>query len=120
MERRMKKVIIVAFRTVSDNFDSDYERSKFFRELHGWNQSVPSEKKRYVYRRNGLLDLVPHEKIADSVFMAMMDDMERIEDFFNAWSEKVEYDIMQAMVERKRFMRLAEQEENDDNIDSSG
>lgn len=103
---KMKKVIIVTFRTHSDSFDSEYERSKFFKELHGWKQSVPSENKRYVYRRNGLLDFVPHEKIADSVFMAMLDDMERIEDFFNQWNKKVEYDIMRIMVERERFLRM--------------
>jgi hypothetical protein len=110
----MKKVIIVTFRTRSENFDSDYERSKFFRELHGWKQSVPSEKKKYTYRRPGLLDEIPHDKIADSVFMAMMEDMKRFEEFFDQWQEKVDYNIMKIMVERERFLRLLNSRENKD------
>ncbi|MBI2075791.1 MAG: hypothetical protein HYT72_00895 [Candidatus Aenigmarchaeota archaeon] len=104
IRRRMERTIIVRFHTNQDNFDSDYERSKFFRSLHGWKQTVPKENKRYLYHRNGLLDEVPHVKIADSVFAVAAEHMRRVEQFFDQWDEKVEYDIIEAMME---FRKLA-------------
>lgn len=95
----MEKTIIIAFHTNRDSFESDYERSKFFKDLHGWKQTVPKENKKYLYHRNGLLDEVPHMKIADSVFAVAAEHMERIEEFFDQWESKVEYDIIEAMME---------------------
>ena len=98
--------VIISFHTKSDRFASDYERSKFFRELHGWKQTVPRENKKYMYKRNGLLDEVPHVKIADSVFMVAMENMKRMMQFFDEWNDKVECNMMEVMMNKKRLRRL--------------
>lgn len=94
----MGRCIIIRFRTNSDRFDSDYERMKFFKELHGWKQTVPSEKKKYVYHRTGLLDEIPHMKVADSVFIVAMQHFSEVEKFFDEWEDKVEYDAIEVMM----------------------
>ncbi|MBI4163060.1 MAG: hypothetical protein HY513_05230 [Candidatus Aenigmarchaeota archaeon] len=102
----LKPVIIITFHTKPAAFDSDYDRSKFFRELHGWRQSVPKNDRTYTYRRRGLLDEVPHVKIADSVFMAALENMERIESFFEEWEKKVDFDIMEVMMQKNSIEKL--------------
>lgn len=96
--------VIVTFDTRADKFDSEYERNKFFRELHGWNQIVPRGGKRYEYRRPGLLDEVPHIRVADSAFIVALEHMKRMEEFFDAWHEKVHCDMMKIMMEDRRML----------------
>jgi len=102
----MGKCVIISFRTIPEKFDSDYDRSRFFKELYGWKQTVPKNGRRYLYKRLGVLDDVPHKKIADSVFLIAMEHMKRMEEFFSEWEKKVEYDIMNVMVERNRIKDL--------------
>lgn len=102
----MAPAIIITFHTKSEKFDSDYERMKFFRGLHGWKQMVPKEHKKYIYRRRGLLDEVPHSKIADSVFMMALEHMKRVSDYFNEWEDKVDFEIMKVMVEKQRLLNM--------------
>lgn len=97
----MKPAIIITFHTKHDRFESDYEKTKFFRELHGWKQTVPGKGKRYVYNRPGLLDEIEHAKIADSVFVAAMEHMKEVERFFREWEGKVEWDMREIMMARK-------------------
>ena len=101
--RGNEAAVLITFNTFGDRFESNYERNKFFRELHGWKQTVPRNERRYVYRRSGLLDEVPHIKVSDSVFIVAMEHMKRMEDFFRQWREKVECDMMEIMIERQRF-----------------
>ncbi len=103
-KKGLKQAVIITFHT--KNFNSDYERSKFFRELHGWKQTVPRENKKYFYRRKGVLDEVPHVKIADSVFMVAMENMRRMMDFFDEWEDKVECDMMEILLSREKLRRL--------------
>ena len=96
--------VIITFDTISNRFDSEYERNKFFRELHGWNQTVPAKGKRYEYRRAGLLDEVPHIRVADSAFIVALENMKRMEKFFDSWHEKVHCDMMKIMMEDRKMM----------------
>src|SRR3990167_3919945 len=102
----MRKVFIITFH--SKAFDSGYERSKFFKELHGWKQNV----KNYEYRRKGVLDEVPHVKIADSVFMVAAEHMKRMEEFFRQWEDNVEFETTEIMIRNQRIMKklLAEED----------
>ncbi len=100
--------VIITFDTQAKKFDSDYERNKFFRELHGWKQTVPSGGKRYEYRRLGLLDEIPHIRVADSAFIVAMEHMKRMQQFFREWEDKVEYDMMKIMMQPEQLKRLFE------------
>ncbi|MBI2583043.1 MAG: hypothetical protein HYW25_00100 [Candidatus Aenigmarchaeota archaeon] len=110
------RAVIITFNTSQKNFDSAYERNKFFRELHGWEQTVPSGNKKYHYRRPGLLDEIPHAKIADSVFMIMEEHMKRMEEFFSQWHEKVNWEMHEILMERKNFINMVETNRNQDAI----
>ena len=102
-------VVIITFRTRNDRFDSEYEKSKFFRELHGWKQTVPHNGKRYVYIRKGLLGEIPHIKIAESTFIVPKDEIDAIRHYMEGWSDKVEFEMMDMIMRQREFMRrLAE------------
>ena len=98
--------VIITFDTQAKKFDSDYERNKFFRELHGWKQTVPSGGKRYEYRRPGLLDEIPHIRVADSAFIVAMEHMKRMEQFFDEWHDKVRCEMMKVMMDRMDMMQM--------------
>jgi len=109
--RRNGEAVIVTFDTQAEKFTSNSERNRFFHELHGWKQTVPSGGKRYVYRRSGLLDEIPHIKVADSAFIVAMEHFDRVEKFFDGWADKVECDMMRIMMQdTERLRRLAGQE----------
>ncbi|MBI5332933.1 MAG: hypothetical protein HZB65_05135 [Candidatus Aenigmarchaeota archaeon] len=110
--RKNEKVVIVSFDTLSDRFDSDYERNKFFKDLYGWKQTVPGHRKSYNYRRPGLLDGIPHQRISSSVFMVAMEHMKRIEDFFDQWRRKVECDMIEVVLERERMLKRLRREQD--------
>lgn len=110
--KKNDKVVIISFDTVSEKFDSNYERNKFFRELYGWEQIVPREGKNYKYRRPGLLDEIPHQKISNSVFMIALEHMKRMEEFFEQWRKKVEYDIIEVVLERERILKSLRRKED--------
>lgn len=94
-----KKAVLFAFSVQSGKFESHYERNKFFRGLYGWKQMVRKEvvvsnkqkpkEKVYTYRREGLLDEMPHEKVDQSSFIVPEDDFVKINKFFKEWRDKV-------------------------------
>jgi hypothetical protein len=106
--KNLTSAVIITVRANRGKFESDYERIKFFKELHGWNQTVPGERRKYVYRRSGLLDEVPHVRLADSVFAVAMEHMKQMEQFFSEWEEKVDFEIMEIMTNRKMFVNTQE------------
>ena len=104
-------VAIITFHTNPQKFDSDYERIKFFKELHGWKQTVPKNGKRYMYHRPGLLDEVPHVKLADSAFMVAMEHMDQVRKYFDVWADKVHCEMFKAMInDQKRIRQLSGEE----------
>ena len=69
---------------------------------------MPSGGKRYEYRRPGLLDEVPHIRVADSAFIVAMEHMKRMERFFDEWHDKVHCDMMKIMMDPVTMKRLFE------------
>jgi len=108
-KKGLRQVVIIKFHTRSKKFSSDYERNKFFRGLHGWKQIIPGEKKKYLYKRTGLLDEIPHAKIADSVFMVAMENMRRVMEYFDQWENKIDYEMTEVMMEREKLKRMFRQ-----------
>ncbi|MBI5347560.1 MAG: hypothetical protein HZB66_03045 [Candidatus Aenigmarchaeota archaeon] len=90
-----KKAVLISFDTIPEKFESNYERNKFFRGLYGWNQTIPKNKNEsYSYRRRGVLDEVPHVKVADSAFIIPLNEAEKIARYFEEWSDKVMCEMM--------------------------
>lgn len=96
--KRVKSAVLICFSIQSGKFESNYERNRFFRDLYGWKQIVRRiqttsgkrvKKRTYTYRRIGLLDEIPHEKIDQSSFIVPEREFEKVERFFKAWRNKV-------------------------------
>lgn len=88
-KRGNKTAILISFDTASEKFISASERNKFFSELHGRRQIIIKRSKRYEYKREGLLDVIPHIKVDNSVFIIALEHLKRMQEFFNEWEDKV-------------------------------
>jgi len=118
-----KKAILFAFSVQSSKFESHYERNKFFRGLYGWKQMVRKEvivskkqgpkEKVYTYRREGLLDEMPHEKVDQSSFIVPEDDFVKITKFFNEWRNKVIWKSFKVLLDEDFFKEGLEEEEEE-------
>lgn len=93
--------ILICFDSDADKFDSDYERTKFFRGLYGWNQVIRKGESVYEYHREGLLNEIPHIKVESSAFIVALKEMRRILDYFDEWSDKVTWRTFKVLLDAK-------------------
>jgi len=100
LERR--KAVLITFTVNTSKFDSNSERNKFYKELYGWKQIVKREEKRYTYRREGLLDEIPHLKIDKSIFIIMKRHMDRMRRFLEQWEDKIKWDMFDVLLDEER------------------
>ena len=105
--------ILVSFNTNVDKFDSISERSKFFEKLHGRKQTIIKEKKKYEYRRPGVLDEIPHIPVDNSVFIIMQEHMKRMEQFFDQWDDKVLVKTFPVLLNEEEAEQLEERPEEE-------
>lgn len=81
------------------------EKTKFFKELYGWTQTVPGGKKKYVYHREGVLEEMPHEKVNQSSFLVPENEAERMMEFFDEWGKKVMLKTFKVLLDDNDFFR---------------
>jgi len=106
-----KTAVLISFDTDAEKFESAYERNKFFNELHGRKQVIIKENKRYEYRREGLLDEVPHLKVANSVFIIMQEHMRMMQEFFGEWEDKVMFRSFPVLLSPSEFKEMEQNSE---------
>lgn len=106
-----KKGVLIAFSVQSEKFVSNYERNKFFHTLYGWTQTISGGKKEYVYRREGILDEMPHVKVDQSSFIVEEDDFDKLFRFFHEWSNKVIWKTFKVLLDEETINKLEESEE---------
>jgi hypothetical protein len=121
-----KKAVLIAFSVQSEKFESHYERNKFFRGLYGWKQMIRKEvvvskkqkpqEKFYTYRREGLLDEIPHEKVDQSSFIVPEDDFNKITKFFKEWRDKVMWKSFKVLLDEdlEDFFKESLEEEEEE------
>lgn len=109
-----KRGVLIAFSVKSKEFGSNYERNKFFKALYGWKQTIPKENKKYVYRREGILDEIPHEKVDQSSFIIPENSFEKIEEFFEEWSKKVIWRTFKVLLEEDELEEMFEDFEEEE------
>ena len=97
-----RRAFLITFTVKTSKFDSMSERNKFYKELYGWKQIVKKREKRYVYRRDGLLDEIPHIKVDKSIFIIMKKHMERMRRFFEEWEDKIKWDMFDVLLDDER------------------
>jgi hypothetical protein len=105
-----KTAILVSFDTRNEMFKSPSEKSKFFEELYGRNQTINRGKKKYFYRRDGLMDEIPNIKVDSSVFIVAMEQMKKMEEFMNEWEKKVMFKTFPVLLEENEMEQLEEPE----------
>ena len=98
--------VLISFNTESVKFESNSERNKFFCGLHGRKQIIVKNEKRYEYKREGLLDEIPHIKVDNSVFIIAMEHMEKMMQFFDEWEDKVEVKTFPVLLDRSEAKEL--------------
>jgi hypothetical protein len=98
MKRIAKRGFIITF-TMKSGVKKNSEKTKFFKQLYGWTQTIPGKKKEYEYHREGVLDEVPHKKIAQSAFIIPEEDFEKIAEFFEEWQKKVIWNPFKVLIE---------------------
>ena len=101
-----KTAVLISFDTVKEKFDSASERNRFYWKLYGRRQVVVRHSKRYVYQREGILEEIPHIKVADSVFIVAMEHMKRMMRFFDEWEDKVELKTFPVLLDEKEKNKL--------------
>ncbi len=101
-----KKAILITFSVKSKKFDSNYERNKFFRGLYGWKQIVTKQEKRYIYKRDGLLDEMPHLKVDQSMFIIMQKHLEKMIEFLDNWEDKIRWDKFDVLLDQEQEKML--------------
>ncbi len=112
----MKKGILICFSVKSEKFESFSERNKFFKKLYGWKQVIRKEvrvgkpkEKVYVYKREGLLDEIPHLKVDQSSFIVPEEEFEKIIEFLKEWHDKIIWRTFKVLLE-ENFEDLIEEE----------
>lgn len=106
-----KRGVIFTF-TMKSARVSNSEKTKFFKELYGWTQTIPGGKKKYVYHREGILEDIPHEKVHQSSFLVPENEAERMMQFFDEWRKKVMLKTFRVLLDDDSFFRQFRQIKN--------
>jgi hypothetical protein len=105
IRKKKEEAILISFDTLKDKFDSASERNRFFWKLYGRKQVIIKQSGRYEYDREGLLEGIPHIKVASSVFIIAMNHLKEMMKFFDEWEDKIDL---------KTFPVLLDDEEADE------
>ena len=103
--------ILISFSTDIEKFSSVVERNKFFHELYGRKQIIIKGRRRYEYRRPGILDEIPHMPVDPSVFIIAREHFRRMEKFMGEWEDKVIFKTFPVLLSRREMHALMEEED---------
>ena len=87
------------------------DRNKFFKMLYGWEQRVPSEKKTYTYKREGLLDTMPHTRVDQSSFIVPEANFDEVISFFEQWTNKIIWKTFKVLLNKNEMDEMFEEVE---------
>ena len=101
-----KKAVLISFSIMTKKFENKSERNKFYKELYGCKQIVKKKEKKYTYRREGLLDEIPHIKVDRSVFIIMKKHMDRMIKFLEEWEDKIKWNVFDVLLDEEQEKML--------------
>lgn len=119
-EKEDKRGIIITFSIKSGKACNSSEKTKFFKQLYGWTQTIPGKKKEYEYHREGILDKVPHKRVDQSAFIVPEDDFDKVMEFFEQWQKKVITNVFKVILEDdifSEFERMSREMEEEEKIE---
>jgi hypothetical protein len=109
----MTEASLLTYSTEKKNFDSVYERNKFYRGLFGYKQTVKKNGKKYEYDKDGLMDKIPNLRIDDSVFIIAKNRTGEVREYFVEWEPKVSYHIFTVLIDNQEILeKIRENDEN--------
>ena len=108
---REEEAALLTYNTHREKFESVYERNKFYRGLFGYKQTVKKNGKKYEYEKDGLMDEIPNTRIDDSVFIVAKMHVERLENYFLEWGEKVSHHIFTVLIEDEQIIEQIKADE---------
>ena len=91
-----KNAVIITFST---NTDNNSDKTKFFKQLYGWEQTIPGKKKTYEYHREGFLEKIPHKRVGEGSFMVPENNFKEVMQFFEQWHKKVITNVFKILLE---------------------
>lgn len=103
------EAVLVSYETHGDRFESRGERNAFYRGLLGYRQTVRRNDTVYRYDKDGVLDQVPHIKVADSVFLVSRGAYGTLEDYLDEWGRKVTVKTFEVTLQGEDAARLRQQ-----------
>ena len=115
-----EEAALITYNTERKNFDSVYERNKFYRGLFGYKQTVRKNGKEYEYEKDGLMDEIPHLRIDDSVFITQKRYVEKVEEYFREWGEKVSKHIFTVIIEDRTIIEQIKEDKKDSELPEGG
>jgi len=95
----MKKAILICY-SFENRKGNNYQRVKFFKSLYGWKQVI-KKRRRYVYRREGLLDRIPHLKVDQSSLIIPEEFEKEILNFMKEWEDFVCFKKFKVLVDEE-------------------
>jgi hypothetical protein len=111
---REEEASLLTYNTHREEFESVYERNKFYRGLFGYKQTVKKNGKKYEYEKDGLMDEIPNVRIDDSVFIISCNRVQKVEDYFLDWGEKVSHHIFTVLIEDRNIINQIKGEDKED------
>lgn len=109
-KKKGQTAILISFDTIKEKFESPSERNRFYWKLYGRRQVVIKKSRRYEYEREGLLEEIPHIKVANSVFIIALEHFKRMMKFFNEWEDKIELKTFPVILDKHEMEELKEVE----------
>lgn len=98
---------IITYTTRQEAFASRSERNRFYRGLFGYRQVVRRNDKVYRYEKPGLMDEVPHIKVADAVVIVERGDADQVTGYLDGWGGKVAYESYPIVLEDREELNEA-------------
>ena len=108
--KKEQTAILISFDTIKEKFESPSERNRFYWKLYGRKQVVVKQSRRYEYEREGLLEDIPHIKVANSVFIIALEHLKRMMNFFDEWEDKIELKTFPVLLDKDELEELKEVE----------
>jgi hypothetical protein len=62
--------------------------------------------KEYEYRREGLLDMIPHIKVDSSVFIVAIHELKKVIKYMRMWEDKINYKTFRVLLEPDKIKGL--------------